>query len=184
MYIWYYVYRPVGEDPHPEYCVTREQLVELRRRMLALRRRQPILIIDTYWTATGEAFCPAAMGLGFHIGPQGSIEICPPLSFAVEKIQDNGGDVYKTINESRFLRGFQEFVKQRTKGCVILEHPQELHDFIKSHGAVDYSGRNMYPELPRLAPRHSQHLPDHEIPEDFWFYRLLKSRVFFGMGAL
>jgi len=156
----------------------------MRRRLLRLRRRQPILIIDTYWTASGEAFCPAATGLGFHIGPQGSIEICPPLSFAVERIQDNGGDVFKTINSSSFLRGFQQFVKQRTKGCVILEHPQELVKFIQGHGAKDYSGRDAYKEIASGTSRSSHHLPGDEIPEDFWFYRFLKSQVFFGMGAI
>ena len=103
-----------------------------------LRRKHPILVIDTYWTASGEAFCPAAMGLGYHIGPQGSIEICPALSFATEKVQDNGGDLHKTFNESQFLRGFTKFVKERTKGCVILEKPQELHSYIKECGAKDF----------------------------------------------
>jgi hypothetical protein len=66
MYIWYYVYRPVGAEPHTEYCMTPAQIVEMRRRMLRLRRKHPIIIIDSYWTAEGEAFCPAAVGLGFH----------------------------------------------------------------------------------------------------------------------
>ncbi len=184
MYLWYYIFRPVGETPHPEYCMQREQIVEMRRRLLALRKRHPILLIDTYWTAKGEAFCPAATGLGFHIGPQGSIEPCPPLSFAVETLKDNGGDVFKTINDSRYLRGFQDFVKKRTKGCVILEHPQELVKFIKSHGARDFSGRpDALAEINAIVPRNSHHLPDDEIPEDMWLYRFMKSQVFFGMGA-
>jgi MoaA/NifB/PqqE/SkfB family radical SAM enzyme len=185
MYIWYYVYRPMGEIAHPEYCVKKEQLIWMRKRLLELRRKHPILIIDTYWTAEGEAFCPAAMGLGYHIGPRGSIEICPALSFAKERVNDNGGDLYKTINESEYLRGFQKFVTKRTKGCVILEHPQELHAFIKEKGAVDYSGRNTaFNELNSITPRNSHHLPDNEIPEDYWVYRFLKKQVFFGMGAI
>src|SRR5262249_43206225 len=150
------VYRPVGEDPHPEYCMTPDQIVEMRRRMLKLRRKHPIVIIDSYWTAEGEAFCPAAMGLGFHVGPQGSIEPCPPLSFATERVCDNGGDVYKTINESEFLRGFQGFVKDRTKGCVILEHPQELVSYFQEKGAKDYSTRDALLELNASKPRSSQ----------------------------
>lgn len=184
MYIWYYVYRPVGADPHPEYALTREQLLEARKRMLALRRRHPILIVDSYWTADGEAFCPAAMGLGFHIGPQGSIEPCPPLSVGCETVRDGNGDLFPVINESRFLRGFQQFVKERTKGCVILEYPQELVTFFRQNNARDYSGRDLLAELSALSPRHSQHLPGEEIPEDYWLYRLLKRNVFFGMGAL
>ncbi len=183
MYLWYYIYRPVGEDPHPEYCMQREQIIRLRKRLLELRRKHPIIIIDTYWTADGEAFCPAAMGLGFHVGPQGSIEPCPPLSFAKEMLSDNNGDVFKTINESEFLRGFQKFVKDRTKGCVILEHPQELMDFMKSHNVRDFSTRDAFAEYYASTPRHSHHLPGDEIPEDYWVYRLLKKNVFFGMGA-
>ena len=185
MYLWYYIFRPVGETPHPEYCMQKEQIVEMRRRLLDLRHRHPILLIDTYWTASGEAFCPAAMGLGFHVGPQGSIEPCPPLSFAREKLSDNAGDVFKTINDSAYLRGFQDFVKKRTKGCVILEHPQELVQYIKSHNATDYSGRgDALAEINAIIPRSSHHLPGEEIPEDMWLYRMMKNQVFFGMGAL
>jgi len=184
MYMWYYIYRPVGEEQHPEYCMQREQIIEMRRRLLKQRRKHAILLIDTYWTAEGEAFCPAAMGLGFHVGPEGSIEPCPPLSFARERLADNDGDVFKTINESAYLRGFQNFVKERTKGCVILEHPKELVSYIKSHNATDFSTRNAFEEFNASTPRSSHHLPNDEIPEDYWVYRFLKKQVFFGMGAL
>ncbi len=184
MYLWYYVYRPMGSEQHDEYCVSEEQLVWMRKRLLELRRKHPILLIDTYWTADGEAFCPAAMGLGYHIGPRGSIEICPALSFATDNVRDEGS-LYDKFNDSRFLRGFQSFVTERTKGCVILEHPQELHDYIEGTGAADTSGRDTaYQELDGITPRHSHHLPGREVPEDFWIYRLLKKNVFFGMGAI
>jgi MoaA/NifB/PqqE/SkfB family radical SAM enzyme len=182
MYLWYYVYRPVGADPSPQLAVSREQIIELRKRLLALRRKHPIILIDTYWDAGGNAVCPAASGLGFHIGPQGSIEPCPPLSFAVETIRDNP-DLFDTINGSQFLRGFQEFVRQRTRGCVILERPQELVEYLRGMSAADYSGRDAYAELAAMQPRTSHHLPGEEIPEDLWLYRLLKRKLFFGMGA-
>jgi len=184
MYLWYYVFRPMGPNPDPEYCVGKGQLLRLRERLLELRRRHPILIIDTYWTATGEALCPAAVGLGFHIGPQGGIEICPALSFACDTIRDQDGDLFRTINQSAFLRGFSGFVDQRTRGCVILEHPQELRNYLRRHQAHDTSGRGTaLAELLALTPRASHHLPGHEIPEDLWLYRLLKKNLFFGMGA-
>ena len=183
MYLWYYVFRPVGADPSPELCVGREQMIDLRRRLLRLRRRQPIILIDTYWNAQGEAVCPAARGLGFHIGPGASIEPCPPMSFACQSTRDHGGDLFRTINESRFLRGFQEFVDERTKGCVILEHPHELAEYLKSHGAADTSGRDAYAELLASQSRSSHHLPGEEIPEDYWVYRFLKKQLFFGMGG-
>jgi len=183
MYLWYYVYRPVGADPSPQYCVSRQQMLELRRRLLQLRRKHPIIIIDTYWNAAGEAVCPAALGLGFHIGPQGSIEPCPPLSLACQTIHDNGRDLFQTINQSEFLRGFQQFVKERTRGCVILEHPQALAAYLRSMSAGDYSGRDALAELMAATPRTSHHLPGEEMPEDYWVYRLLKKQLFFGMGG-
>jgi MoaA/NifB/PqqE/SkfB family radical SAM enzyme len=183
MYLWYYVYRPVGADPSPRFCVGPEQMITLRKRLLELRRRQPILLIDTYWNAQGEAVCPAALGMGFHIGPKGSIEPCPPLSFACERIGDHGGDLFATINGSRFLRDFQRFAQERTRGCVILEHPQALADFLRESGATDVSGRDALAELSASAARSSHHRPGEEIAEDSWFYRLLKRQLFFGMGG-
>jgi MoaA/NifB/PqqE/SkfB family radical SAM enzyme len=183
MYLWYYVFRPVGADPSPEFCVSRGQMIELRRRLLGLRRRHPIILIDTYWNAAGEAVCPAALGLGFHIGPGGGIEPCPPLRFACESIRDHGGDLFATINGSQFLRGFQQFVRERTRGCVILERPQELVEFLTSHSAQDTSGRDCLAELMAASSRTSHHLPGEEMPEDFWLYRFLKKQLFFGMGG-
>ncbi len=182
MYLWYYVYRPVGADPAPELCVAREQMIEVRKRLIELRRKHPIILIDTYWNAAGEAVCPAALGMGFHIGPQGSIEPCPPLSFARQTIRDDG-DLFDTINESEFLRGFQKFATERTRGCVILEHPQELVEFLREHSVGDYSGRDALAEIAAGTPRSSHHLPGEEIPEDYWVYRILKKQLFFGMGG-
>jgi len=183
MYLWYYVYRPVGADPSPRFCVAREQMIELRKRLLGLRQIHPIVLIDTYWDAEGRAICPAALGLGFHIGPRGTIEPCPPLSFACESIRDYHGDLFRTINESAFLRGFQQFVAERTRGCVILERPSELAEYLRSAGAADASGRDAFGELAASSPRTSHHLPGEEIPESSWFYRFLKRQLFFGMGA-
>jgi hypothetical protein len=118
--------------------------------------------------------------MGFHINPRGGIEICPALSFARDMVKDHGGDLYKTINESQFLRGFQDFVHERTKGCVILEHPVELKNYIEGWGQR-LSSRDAH--RAGMAPRFSQWLPGEEIPEDYWLYRFLKRQVFFGMGA-
>ncbi|MCL2306013.1 MAG: radical SAM protein [Planctomycetaceae bacterium] len=188
MYLWYYVYRPVGPDPAPELCVNPENMKEFRTKLLVLRKRMPIILIDTYWTAQGQAVCPAAKGLGFHIGPKGSIEPCPPLSVAKEFLNDNDGNLFKTINGSGFLRNFQRFVAEQFaenpngEGCVILKHPQKLAEFFRNENAQDVSGRDFLGELDAGEPKPS-HLMDKPIPEDFWLYKILKKNLFFGMGA-
>lgn len=183
MYLWYYVYRPMGPTSPAGWCLDQERMVRLRRRLLELRRRHPILIVDTYWDAEGRAVCPAAVGLGFHIGPSGSIEPCPPLSFACEQFSDGAADFARLLESSQFLRQFQQFVNSRTRGCVILERPGELAEFLRTSGVQDYSGRDALAELACSPPQCSHHLPGQEIPEQSWFYRMLKRQLFFGMSG-
>lgn len=188
MYLWYYVFRSVGPDPAPELCLETPRLIEMRKRLLKLRRKMPIILIDTYWTASGEAVCPAAKGLGFHIGPKGGIEPCPPLSVAREFISDHGGDLYKTINGSEFLRNFQHYVNEKFQGragqgCVILEDPAELSRFFAGQGVTDTSGRDFLAELAAGSPKSSHLMDGQHIAEDFWLYKILKKTLFFGMGA-
>jgi len=188
MYLWFYVYRPVSADPVPEWSVKPEMLLELRRRLLRLRRKMPIILIDTYWDEKGYAVCPASKGMAFVIGPQGSIEPCPPLNVTREWLSDNGGDFYETMNNSEFLLRFREFIGQkydgeRSQGCVIIDYPQELAEFFRSERVIDVSGRDFLDELLRREPLASHYLPGQEIPEDYWVYRMLKKMLFFGMGA-
>ena len=183
-YLWFYVFRPSGSNPSHELALTQEQIIEVRRRILTLRKRQPIIIIDTYWDANGRAVCPAAKGLGYHIGPAGSVEPCPPLSYACETIDDNQSDLVETIESSRYLAAFREFVNSRTRGCVILERPGELAQFLRDSGAKDYSSRDDgIGELACAACHPSHNQPDAELPEDYWLYRFLKKQLFFGLGA-
>lgn len=180
-YLWYYGYRPVGADPAPELALGRNEMREFRRRLIELRRKSPIVLIDTYWDADGRAFCPAALGLGFHIGPRGSIEPCPPLSFADRTIRQ--GELFDTINGDPMLRAFQRFCSERTRGCVILECPHELADFFATHRAIDYSGRDLAAELRSAKPSCSHDLKDDIQPERSLIYRFLKRQLFFGMAG-
>ena len=188
MYLWFYVYRPVSADPVTEWSVGPDRIRELRRRLLRLRRKMPIILIDTYWDEKGFAVCPASRGMAFVIGPAGSIEPCPPLNVTREWISDNEGNFYETMNNSEFLLRFREFVGdkydgERSQGCVIIDHPQELAEFFRSERVIDVSGRNFLDELSRREPLASHYLPGEEIPEDYWVYRIMKKMLFFGMGA-
>ena len=61
--------------------------------------------------------------------------------------------------------------------------PRELADFFRTEDATDYSGRNALAELDATEARTSHHVPGEEVPEDYWFYRMMKRRLFFGMGG-
>jgi MoaA/NifB/PqqE/SkfB family radical SAM enzyme len=182
-YVWYYIYRPVGAKPAPELCLSAEEIVALRRFMVELRGRVPMIIVDAYWDAEGRALCPAATGISHHIGPGGDVEPCPPVQFARENVRDTN-DVVALMAGSEFLAKFRAFSASRTRGCVLLDCPGELRDFMAEQSARDSSGRGTaLAELAAMQSRPGHHLPGREIPERHWAYRLAKKYWFFGFGA-
>jgi len=182
-YLWYYIYRPVGPDPAPELTLSKEDIVAVRRFLVDIRTRAPILVVDAYWDQEGRALCPAATGISHHIGPGGDIEPCPPIQFAKDNV-GRGGGFPKTVMESTFLEEFRDMACALTRGCVLMEFPDRLHDFVVSQGAHSSSGRaGALQELRRLRAGPSHSLAGQEIPEKHWFYRFAKRYWFFGLGA-
>jgi hypothetical protein len=182
-YMWYYVYRPVGRDPAPELCLDREQIIRLRRFMVDARPRFPILIVDAYWDDRGRALCPAAAGISHHINPWGDVEPCPVVQFAADNVCD-GGDLYGAVNGSTFLRGFSDLVAQTTRGCILMERPDRMREFMLQQGARDTSGRGTgFDQLASSCCRSSHDMAGAEIPERHWLYRLAKRHWFAGFGT-
>jgi MoaA/NifB/PqqE/SkfB family radical SAM enzyme len=183
-YTWFHTYRPVGPKPAPELALAPEQVLALRRFVIDMRNRKPIGIVDAYYDDRGEALCPAATGISHHIGPGGDVEPCPIVQFAAETIRDHGGDLYRTMTESRLLADFRRTAAGATQGCIVLERPDLLQEVVRRHGARDTTiRRRAWEELAALRPRPSQHQPGREIPEENWIYRFAKKHWFFGFGA-
>ena len=182
-YVWYYIYRPVGPNPSPELALEDHQITQLRRFIVDIRRTAPAMVVDAYWDDQGRALCPAAVGIANHISPDGYIEPCPPLQFAKDNIGDGTG-LYDIFNNSEFLAKFRARCTSTTQGCIIMEHPDTLADFIRDEQAVDSSGRGtLLQELNCMGSCGSHHQPGQEIPERSWAYRFAKKNWFFGFGA-
>lgn len=183
MYAWFHIYRPIGPDPCPELALTPEQQVEVRKFVVEMRSRKPIVIIDAYHDGEGNALCPAATGFTHHISPWGDIEPCPIIQFANESIHDER-PLRQVFNESEFLRDFRETAAQHTRGCIVLERPDLLHELAERHGARDTTARNAaYQELENLDLRPSQYNPGHEVREKNLVYRWAKKFWFNDYGA-
>lgn len=182
-YAWFYTYRPIGANPSPELALSAEQIVAMRRLIVQMRRKLPIVIVDAYWDADGRAMCPMAIGMSHHIGPGGDIEPCPIIQFARENVSDSD-DLYGLITGSKFLDDFRRTSASATRGCVILERPELVKQIVDRHGAHDTTQRGTaLAELDAMTPRTSQHVVGGDVPEDHWVYRLAKKRWFFGFGA-
>jgi hypothetical protein len=142
-----------------------------------------MIIVDAYWDGEGRALCPAAVGISHHIGPGGDLEICPPIQFAVERV-DKNTDFRRMFLESEFLSGFRTLACSSSRGCIIMEDPEALCDFMERTGAIDTTGRNNgLAELKRMEVHGSQDMPGKEIPDKSRIYRFAKKYWFFGFGA-
>lgn len=134
LYLWYYIYRPVGAVPNVENALTKEQIRDFRRFIVEQRRDAPLFIIDTYWDDKGKALCPAATGMSHHISPSGAVEFArlyrwlgtllmgmPQTWWSYSVIQGFGGSAE---NDSRDIQGLYPFGRSRknveilgTTGC-------------------------------------------------------------------
>jgi MoaA/NifB/PqqE/SkfB family radical SAM enzyme len=183
MYTWFHIYRPMGPDAHHELCLTPEQQLRVRRFVVEMRAKKPIIIIDAYHDGEGRALCPAVTGISHHINPWGDIEPCPIVQFTRESIHTSETDprpLREKFLHSQFLHDFREVAAATTRGCIVLERPDLLKQLVEQHGARDSTARGTaLAELDRLEVRTSQYNPGNEIPEKNWLYRIAK-RLFFN----
>lgn len=183
MYTWFHIYRPMGPEAHPELCLTPEQQLQARKFVVDMRAKKPIVIIDAYFDGEGRALCPAATGITNHINPWGGIEPCPIVQFVTDDIHDRDKSLLEKFN-SPFLRDFRRLAQETTRGCIVLERPDLLHELVERHGARDGTVRGTaLPELTAMTSRTSQYNPVDEIPEKNLLYRLAKRFWFNDFGV-
>lgn len=181
LYVWYYIYRPAGNNPNYELALDIEDITRLRQFLVDGRTKFPMILIDSYWRANGEPFCPAADGLSHHINPSGYIEPCPVVQIAREKIGDDRvEDLYEN---SVFLRDFRDEIHHKTRGCVLMEDPLWLKTFSEKQNAANSSNRPGFLKDLETAPSVVSHGSCPVIPEKNLFYRIAKRTAFFGMGS-
>ena len=180
VYLWYYIYRPVGAQPCYELALSSSEIERLRRFLVDGRSRYPIALIDSYWDADGNPFCPAAEGLSHHINPAGHIEPCPVIQYSCGMA---GADLKATYENSGFLRGLKEGIRQQTRGCILMENPAWLPELARQHHACNTSGRLSLNEQLKAGCVVCSHASCPVIPEKNRLYRFAKRRAFFGMSA-
>jgi MoaA/NifB/PqqE/SkfB family radical SAM enzyme len=181
VYLWYYIYRPVGELPCFELALSEPDIERLRRFLVDGRVRLPMVIIDSYWDSDGNPFCPAAEGLSHHINPGGHIEPCPVIQYSCGRAGVE--DLKTTYENSAFLHNLKDGIHARTRGCILMENPAWLADLADWHMAENTSGRPSMAGQLRNGCKVCSHASCPVIPEKNRLYRYAKRRAFFGLGA-
>lgn len=183
-YLWYYIYRPVGKHPIVENALSKEQILSLRRFLVEQRTDAPLFIIDTYWDDMGRAMCPAATGMSHHIAPSGAVEFCPPLQMACDMLNKDASNLTEIFNNSEFLASLRRMTAETSRGCILLENPQKMLQFLEEWKAVDTTSRGtVRDEYAAMQVVAGHDMAGEEIPEKSGIYRMLKKRYFFGFGA-
>src|SRR6476659_2374309 len=120
LYTWFHVYRPMGPDACADLCLSPEEQFRVRKFVVEMRARKPIILVDAYHDGEGQALCPAATGTTHHINPWGDIEPCPIIQFTRESIHSSEEDP-RSLREkflgSAFLRDFRDLAASTTRGC-------------------------------------------------------------------
>ena len=183
MYAWYHTYRPVGPEPNEQLCLTPEQQIKVRKFVVNMRCEKPLALIDAYYMDDGQALCPAATGISHHISPWGAIEPCPIIQFAKENINDDR-HIRDVFVQSEYLSDFRKMSSETTRGCIMLERPDKVKEFVEKHNAPDGTARKTaLPELEAMQNRPSQWNRTEQVPEKNWVYKFAKKHFFSDFGA-
>ena len=186
MYCWFHVFRPVGPDPNGELSLTPEQSRRVRRFVVDTRATKPIIVIDAYHDAAGNALCPAVTGFTHHVGPWGDLEPCPVIQTATESIHDDTRTLAEKFNDADgYLADFRRTVAGATRGCVVMERPDLLVELASRHAARDTTARGgVVSEYAASPSTMSQYDPDADpIPERSFVYRWAKRYAYHDFGV-
>ena len=100
-----------------EYCVGREQMIQLRRRLLGPAAQASDHADRHLLERGGRGGLPGGAGTGVPHRAAGEHRALPAaVASPARRSATAIGDLFRTINESRFLRGFQEFVRGADAG--------------------------------------------------------------------
>ena len=183
-YLWYYIYRPVGSHPNVDNALDKNQIRNLRRFIVDQRMDAPLQIIDTYWDDKGKAICPGAIGMSHHVSPSGALEFCPPLQMAKDFINDDASNLGELFEQSTFLAELRKLTAENSRGCILLENPELMVNFLEKHQSIDTTTRKtVLEEYKKMSVLDGHNMEGDEIPERNPFYKFAKKKYFFGFGA-
>lgn len=120
-------YVPCDPNPRHDWILDEAARAAFRRRVLDLRRRKPIVLIQFPHDEYGkDNRCSAAGRASLHINSQGGVEPCPFVPISRESIREGG---LIAACQSPFLRAIREnptLLRRQRFACSLFEHRAEL----------------------------------------------------------
>ncbi len=135
LYGWFFTYIPIGSRPDAALMLTPEQRGAIRDRVVDLRARYPLFLIDFWNDAMVTSGCIAGGRKYLHVNHRGDVEPCVFTHFAVDNIR---GRSLTEVLKSPYFQEIRERIphsENLLRPCMIIDHPQVLRDLVARHGA-------------------------------------------------
>jgi len=132
---WYFNYIPIGREPNLDLMPTPEQRLYRRRRVMDLRERLPMLLMDFWNDGALVGGCMAAGRYYVHINVHGDVEPCVFAQFAVDNIKEKS--LHDVLDSPFFrrIRARQPYTDDYLRPCMIIDHPHVLRQVVRESGA-------------------------------------------------
>jgi MoaA/NifB/PqqE/SkfB family radical SAM enzyme len=128
-------YVPTGTRPESGWSVGKGDRAAFRRRVVELRKRSRIVLVQFPHDEYGQDNrCTAAGRASLHIGSRGEIEPCPFVPVSCENVRDGG---LVAACRSPFLRAVRErpdLLRRDRLACALFEHQAELEEIAGRFG--------------------------------------------------
>ena len=122
--------------------------------------------------------------MSHHISPSGALEFCPVIQMATDFLNTDGSNLTELYVQSAFLEGMRRQIAGTTRGCIIMDNPQEMVNILQGYQVMETTTRatamEEYMKMNKVA---SHDMGIEAIPERSRPYRWLKRHYFFGFGA-
>jgi hypothetical protein len=132
---WYFHYIPIGLTPDPALMLTAAQRDLLRQRVFRLRNSKPIFMADFWNDGPAVQGCMAGGKRYLHINPEGDIEPCVFVHFAVDNVR---GTSLREALRSPFMRAIRDGIPydgNLLRPCMVIDRPGVLRNLCFTHGA-------------------------------------------------
>ena len=135
LYGWFFTYIPIGTSPDVSLMLAPEQRGRLRDRVVDLRKRYPLFLVDFWNDGMVTTGCISGGRKYFHINHRGDVEPCVFAHFAVDNIR---GRSLAEVLGSPYFHSIRERIPQNgnlLRPCMIIDHPHVLRELVAQHGA-------------------------------------------------
>jgi len=146
LFVWYFHYMPVGNDALPELMPTKEQRVEMYKRIRKYRATKPLFAMDFQNDAEYVGGCIAGGRRYLHINANGDVDPCVFIHYSDSNIREK--TLLECLQSPLFMQYHdgQPFNENMLRPCPMLENPQKLRKMVAASGA-----HSTDPESPESA---------------------------------